>query len=252
MEHAGVADVIVLGAGWAGMGGADHLLRNKKWSAANKTLLVLEASNITGGRTRPLAFGDSVIGGKKWIVERGSNWVCGWGGGSGGTRGQPDVTENPVHVLARKANFTMTYIPGSSQNMSNYQAVLDENGKRVDLDGKLRRKANKAWDCINATDWNNTITTRDALHVCGWSPSTPVEWAVDWVLTVDDPGEPAATQAATDVLPDESYMWWSVFVPRVCLPFSLSLSLSLPLLLVPPLSSTSFHRDAAGAKTIGS
>ena len=49
-------DVIIVGAGWAGMAAADSLAR-----AANVSFLVLEASNRTGGRVRPLAFGDPKV-----------------------------------------------------------------------------------------------------------------------------------------------------------------------------------------------
>ena len=45
------ADVLVLGAGWAGMSAAHSL------ALANASFLVLEATNRTGGRTHALAFG---------------------------------------------------------------------------------------------------------------------------------------------------------------------------------------------------
>ena len=70
------ADVIIIGAGWAGMAAADWLARN------NATFLVLESTNRTGGRSRAFNFGDPRI----WsgVVEGGSNWVSGVGGGAAG------------------------------------------------------------------------------------------------------------------------------------------------------------------------
>jgi hypothetical protein len=135
------------------MGAADHLVR----SGAGVSFLVLEASNWTGGRTHALSFGHESVG--KVVVERGSNWVCGWGGSSAGARKHaPNVLENPVHALARRANLSLAYIPGSSQNMSNYAAVFDAEGKNADPDGALRRRANDAYDCLNATSWNSSIS----------------------------------------------------------------------------------------------
>ena len=47
------ADVIVIGAGWAGMAAASHIAAN----APNVSLLVLESTNRTGGRTEAIAMG---------------------------------------------------------------------------------------------------------------------------------------------------------------------------------------------------
>ena len=49
-------DVVVIGAGWAGMRAAATLA-----SARNVSVVVLEASNRTGGRTKAAAFGDPAV-----------------------------------------------------------------------------------------------------------------------------------------------------------------------------------------------
>ena len=63
-------DVIVIGAGWAGMAAADHLSR------ANIKFLVLESSDRTGGRTKAIEFGDASVG--KYVFEqvRKIVWGC--------------------------------------------------------------------------------------------------------------------------------------------------------------------------------
>ena len=183
-------DVLVIGGGWSGMAAAHHLARH------NVSFAVLEANNWTGGRSHATQFGDASV--REFIVELGSNWVHGVGGGAAGALpDKPNVPENPVHVLAREANLSMVLIPGSSQNMSNYAAVLDVNGVDADPAGQLRTRANQAYDCVNTTTWNHSESFRDALTVCGWQPGDAVEWAMDWVLSEDDPGEPASTQSAT-------------------------------------------------------
>ena len=207
-----MVDVLIVGAGWAGMGAADHLVRANK----NVTFKVLEARADTGGRTRALLFGDAEKGPGKFIVERDSNWVCGVGGGASGHKHvkptAPSVVTNPMLDLQLRANLKTAKIWGSSQNMSNYAKVFGVGGVDADPDAKLRDRANRALDCVNATafngKYNDSVTTRQAMAACGWNPTTEAEWAVDWVATVDDPGFPSELQSANGFAPDESYMWW--------------------------------------------
>jgi len=189
---------VIIGAGWAGMGAADHLVRSNF-----SKFVVLEATGRTGGRSEAFAFGDASIGRK--IFELGSNWVCGVDRAGG-----PSHKLNPVYQQAMKQKFSMTLIPGSTQNQSNYQRVYDSNGTEVDVDGSLRRKANHFLDCLNhtASHSGKDMTVRDGLIKCGWEPKNEIEKVVDWGMTVDDPGFPAELQSLWYTLPDETYMWW--------------------------------------------
>lgn len=195
-------DLIVIGAGWSGMGAADHLIRSKFTN-----ILILEGSNRTGGRTEAIKFGKESVG--RVMVEVGSNWISGipHSGGPSGKR-------NPVYQQALKVQetgkFKLTLIPGGTQNMSNYIAVYDNNGSRVDLDGSIRKHANDVYDCMNrsARHGGKDVTIREAATKCGWNPKTEAESAVDWGLTVDDPGVDAKIQSLQMTLPDETYEWW--------------------------------------------
>jgi len=195
-------DVIVIGAGWAGMSAAHHLAQN------NVNFLVLEASNRTGGRTHAFEFGDPSVG--KFVFEQGSNWVC----GSGLQRtdsASPSVRTNPMLDLAQKEGLQTYFIPGATDgNMSNYFAVYDEYGNRADMDGELRRKANDALECLNrtASSANKKVTVRDGLTSCGWKPSTNAEWAMDWALASDTAGVLARHYALNGFAPDPTYDWW--------------------------------------------
>lgn len=196
------ADVIVIGAGWAGMAAADHLHK------ANVKVLVLEADNRTGGRTKSFEFGSESVG--KFIFEQGSNW----GQGTGHERfdkAAPSITKNPVIELAKQENLATVLIPGATDgNMTNYYKVYDEYGVDMDVSGDLRRKANAVIDCINSTapKANNKETLRRGLKACGWNPSTNAEWAMDWALACDDSGVTARNSALAGFLPDPSYDWW--------------------------------------------
>ena len=95
--------------------------------------------------------------------------------------------------------------------MSNYAAVFDSNGAPADASGDLRRRASYAYDvCLNrtASKASRRLSVREGLIECGWEPQSDVDWAVDWVLTVDNPGIVAELQEASEILPEETYWWW--------------------------------------------
>jgi len=201
-SHESDVDVIIVGAGWSGMAAADHLAR------ANVSFVILEASNYTGGRTHSIEFGNPSVG--KFIFDQGSNWVCGIGT-IRTDKDAPTVRTNPVFDLLKQEGLGTVVIPGATDgNMSNYFAVFDENGKRTDLTGDLRRKANAALDCLNRTGGNADAkeTVRQGLTKCGWSPSTNAEWAMDWALSSDEAGVVARGQALSGFAPDPTYYWW--------------------------------------------
>jgi len=189
-------DVIIIGAGWSGMGAADHLVRSNF-----SNFLVLEATNRTGGRTEAIKFGDPSVGGHQWMFEVGSNWIDGT---PAGTHHKLQPIWEEALRLRKKGTFNLTLIPGGTQNMSNYWRVYDSNGKRADADGKIRKRAEEAFKCTNYTDWD--ITLREGLIKCGWEPKTEAEWAVDWGFTVDDPGFDARSQWLEN--PDPTYVYW--------------------------------------------
>jgi len=195
-------DVIIIGAGWSGMGAADHLARSNF-----SNFLVLEATNKTGGRTESFEFGDPSVG--RFIFERGSNWISGAPFNYG-----PDHENNRIYREALKVKktgtFNITLIPGGTQNQSNFWAVYDSNGKPADLDGRIRRQSNAAYICINRTSTHieKDINMRDALIKCGWEPKTEVEWVIDWGFTADIPGISATKQSLQMGVPDKTYDWY--------------------------------------------
>jgi len=85
-------DVVIVGAGMAGLAAAKHIQANSGLS-----VVVLEASNRIGGRVRSnFDFGvDGPNAKGKWTVEDGANWITNYNG-------------NPIYELAEEYNFNMT------------------------------------------------------------------------------------------------------------------------------------------------
>ena len=89
--------------------------------------------------------------------------------------------------------------------------VLTPDGAEGDPSGKIRLEANRAYGCIGKLankKHSKRLTIREALTKCDWEPKTAVERAVDWALTVDDPGMVAEEQMLDLTLPDQVYEWW--------------------------------------------
>lgn len=187
------------------MGAAHHLHTN-----GVENIIVLEADNRVGGRTRSIEFGSESVG--KYIFEQGSNWVCGTGNEhKPHGKNVPSVYENPVKTLMDEAQLQVAYIPGATDgNMSNYFKVYDEFGVDSDENGELRKKANDALACLNrnAPKANNRESVRQGLNKCGWNPSTNAEWAMDWALVSDESGVLARNNALAGFAPDPTYDWW--------------------------------------------
>jgi hypothetical protein len=213
-------EVINVGAGWAGMSAAHELAK------ANVSFIVLEARNYTGGRTHSIQFGNPSVSVN--TMEMGSGWLESSGKA---TREGPEPGPPPLVKIARSMTppLKWSFIPGSSQNQSNYKHVYTADGKEGDPDGSIRDKANQAYACISKCAAKKDqkcadTTVRKALTNCGWEPKTPVEKAVDWALTVDDPGMLPEIQDLKLTLPDEVYEWWGpddhfiIDQVRVCAP----------------------------------
>lgn len=204
-----VLDVVIIGAGWAGMAAADHLVRE---ASSPVSFLVLEASNQTGGRTQPMKFGDAT-GPGEFVIERGSNWICGYGGGMAGTEpGYPNVPKNKIYEIAHRIGLNMTFVPDGGENTK----VIQTGGHDADPSGALRTKINHAYDCMlekaDAMEDSEIgqivkgATVREAMSSCGWKPLTDVEWA----FTLDmDENECNGNEDDFEAIGiDYTYEWW--------------------------------------------
>lgn len=168
----------------------------------NVNFIVLEARSYTGGRTHAIKFGSEKV--YQMTAEIGSGWLE-----SSGNSGGPEKAPPPVYSLAKEIGLKTAFVPGSTQNQSNYNHIYSADGKDCDADGKIRKAANAALACITKKSGKGKdVTVRQALTDCGWVPKTACERAVDWGITVDDPGMVATTQMLSVTYPDEVYEWW--------------------------------------------
>lgn len=195
------AEVLIVGAGWSGMSAAHQLAQH------GVSFKIIEAREYTGGRTHSIQFGDPSVSVN--TMEIGSGWLE-----SSGTKGGPENAPPPLWTASQAMSppLKVAFVPGSSQNMSNYQHVYTVDGKLADTDGKIRDAANAAYACIGAASGKGKTdpTVRHALEACGWKPdaSNEIDQVIDWALTVDDPGMVASQQALSLTLPDPVYDWW--------------------------------------------
>ena len=127
-------EVIIVGAGWAGMSAAHELAQK------NVSFVVLEARNYTGGRTHSIQFGDPSVG--VFTMEVGSDTLH-----SSGTAGGPENAPPRLVTLADQMTppLKRAFISGSSQNMSNFRHVYTADGREGDPDDRIRDRANRAY-----------------------------------------------------------------------------------------------------------
>jgi hypothetical protein len=180
-------DVIIIGAGWAGMSAADYLARHA--GGPNEvTFLVLESTHRTGGRTEAISLGGHV-------VETGANWISGvpMVGQSeddacslpGGDCPQ-NIRTNPIMDVAINEGIAFAYdkMPFIAGQYGIVPVVLDKYGQITDHDQVARQKFKDALHCLNDeyADYLN-LTIREALARCGWNPKSDIEWAIDVAAT---------------------------------------------------------------------
>ena len=168
-------DVLIIGAGWAGMAAADHLARN----GPGVHFAVLESTNRTGGRSYAVTIGE-------YIVEAGSNWIVGSREGGEPTcpsamQKCPNVPTNPVLDVAMQAEVDMAHVKYPDGFFTRVPTVLDVHGQEADPDGAIRDRFIFALECIKDNSENRTF--REVMAGCGWNLKTDVEFAIDVAST---------------------------------------------------------------------
>ena len=153
-------DVVVVGAGFAGLAAARDLI------AAGRSVVVVEARNRVGGRVRNQAIGDGKV------VEVGGQWV-------GPTQDRVlalakdvgvetfptyDTGRRVLHFGGRHGTYKGTIPrinPVVIADVGRAQARLESLAKKVPLDAPWTAARAEAWDAVTFETWlrRNTLTT---------------------------------------------------------------------------------------------
>ena len=191
-------DVVVVGAGAAGMSAATRLL-----ALSNLTVAVLEARAYTGGRVHARRFGVGTI------IEEGANWVHGEP-----PPGTSSRLENPAWQLAGRARLNMTRIPGSCANTSGYAVYDADGGLYANVGGAPQRRADAAFACANLTGQRlrpgRDMSFADALAQCGFAapPTGTAEDTLFWEATAANLPLPIDQESLFWALPDPTYQFY--------------------------------------------
>lgn len=183
-------DVIIVGAGMAGLGAAQVLLPK------NVSFTLLEATNRTGGRIQASEFGHPSVG--RYIVEFGANWIHGAG------------ASNPIWQVAQSIDLHTQLVPNSTADLGNY-AVYDEHYKLVPPGrlGELVSKFRAAFQCANNTAMHSREdeSVAQAFYNCGWQAHDVVSETLEWEGTASDGAVPENKMSLFGTFPDGTYKW---------------------------------------------
>jgi monoamine oxidase len=193
------ADVIIVGAGVAGVAAAQTLMAN------NISFIIVEASNRTGGRIHSSQFGHPDVA--QIRIEVGANWIHGAG------------DNNPLWQIARTVGLKTNRVYGSTANISNY-AVYDRNGELVPGPRlhKLVDEFTHAFNCANYTAQHSKkdVSMSEALYACGWTYKDLVSQSIEWEGTASDGAIPVTDMSLYGSLPDGTYLWCVCVCVCVC------------------------------------
>ena len=183
------ADVLVLGAGMAGITAAKTL--SQDYNINN--FLILEGMDDIGGRVRSVPFGGINI-------ELGANWIE-------GVLGKYTPQVNPLWLLKERYGLEGT--------VSNYSdlVVYTQDGYRIagnalkELVARLnetRKKVVKEADVRREMDLGD-VSIRAALRLKGWEPSNAANMFLEWFAYDFILGESPDLTSLTDNVPDNNY-----------------------------------------------
>ncbi len=154
------ADVLILGAGFAGIAAAKTL-----HDAGITNFTILEARNRVGGRTDHEAFAGV-------IVERGANWIQ--------ALDREDLQIHPLWRLKEKCGLNGTFfdydsLTAYSQNGTNVTDTASFNLRYEDWDSAIAAMEEVALQ-NNIPD----VSIREGLTDAGWVPETPEDDFIEW------------------------------------------------------------------------
>ena len=154
------------------MAAADHL------DKARVSFVVLETQRHMGGLSHAFMLGHESVG--QYVLEQGSNWVCGCGTKKKDKDSPTVRTNRMLHLAAQEGLQTANIFGACDGNMSNYFMIFVENGKDGDPTGKVRQAGNDALDCVNRSASVAYFCNGRANSVKDASITPRLTWSGPW------------------------------------------------------------------------
>jgi len=196
-----VHDVLILGAGLAGVSAAAYLLNN-----SDLDVMILEADSMIGGRVHPIKFGSDEVG--HVTIERGANWIQGM---SPTCDPRNPARQNPMWNFQCEYGMKGMYVPGSEQEVRGLPVVFNGTlltntsdkhlAEREDDTMRAYACAERLTESINDT----TVSVQDALNKCGWEAKDDIDDVLQWKVSDSDFAAAASDSSLILSLPDASY-----------------------------------------------
>ena len=132
--------IVIIGSGMSGLSTYNNFVKNMKNSKIEYEIIILEAKNEIGGRTKTKTFSS------KYNIDLGATWLEGYS------------DENPVAVLSKKFKLT------TCKSTSNGSLLKDSEGKSINISEykESQRLYSKVRSNIN--QMNKDISYKEAIE----------------------------------------------------------------------------------------
>lgn len=158
------ADVLILGAGMAGLGAAEVLSENNI-----DNFLIIEQRHIVGGRVQTEKFGGG-------IVEVGAQWILSL------DLGAPEEVQTPLLAIARRCSVTIHDVPFGNLGVARY----NRRGENISQEfAAVTARYSSAFSpdivrgILDTLPEDEDMTVSQGLRVGGWNARTQLEEHVE-------------------------------------------------------------------------
>ena len=190
------ADVLILGAGMAGISAANTLNENHITD-----FIIIEAEGRIGGRMKSVVLPSTNV-----RVELGANWIQGID--------PVNPQRHPLWKIAEMCGGLGGHFVKDFNNGSMH--VFDENGRNISGSAAFRERLsywNKLLDpglpkysVERQKAGLPDVTVREGLRVLGWDPSSPLDNLIEWYgFDLDEQAAPPEKISVYANYPDDTY-----------------------------------------------
>lgn len=186
------ADVLILGAGMAGLGAAETLSEN-----GIENFLIIEQRDLIGGRVQTAKFGGG-------IVELGPQWVLAH------DREAPEEIRQPLLEFVDRCNVSLREIPlgalgrGTAFYNSRGENVALQVGAEV-LRFRQATTSEAVQEVFDSLLEDEDLPVSQALRIAGWNPRSAIEESAEYI-SFDLPSSFPSDRASTRIYLNSDYL----------------------------------------------